>query len=115
MSTEPEALRLAELLELGPRRAGYSTIATELRRLHMHELANIEWMEKTHWVRIGAQPGELGMHRADVIKQRFDRLNTINGELLALLIRYRNEIPLGHQPYMIAHKVDAAITKATGQ
>lgn len=27
-------------------------------------------------------------------------------ELEALLLRYRNETPLGHQPHMIAHKVD---------
>lgn len=32
--------------------------------------------------------------------------------LLALLIRYRNEVPLGHQPHMIAHLVDAAIDAA---
>ena len=36
-------------------------------------------------------------------------------ELLALLRRYRNETPLGHQPHMIAHEVDALLAKhATG-
>lgn len=35
-------------------------------------------------------------------------------ELLALLIRYRRETPLGHQPHMIAHEADEAIAKATG-
>jgi hypothetical protein len=35
--------------------------------------------------------------------------------LLELVIRYRNETPLGHQPHMIAHLADAAIAKATGQ
>lgn len=35
MSTQhPEALRLAELLEGGPRRSGDGAIAAELRRLH---------------------------------------------------------------------------------
>ena len=35
MSTQqPEALRLAELLEGGPRRSGDDAIAAELRRLH---------------------------------------------------------------------------------
>ena len=29
--------------------------------------------------------------------------------LRALLTRYRNETPLGHQPHMIAHEVDAAL------
>lgn len=32
-------------------------------------------------------------------------------ELLALVMRYRNETPLGHQPYMIAELADAAIAK----
>lgn len=32
-------------------------------------------------------------------------------ELLAILLRYRNETPLGHQPHMIAHEVDAILAK----
>lgn len=32
-----------------------------------------------------------------------------NDTLRALLTRYRNETPLGHQPHMIAHEVDAAL------
>ena len=32
--------------------------------------------------------------------------------LVALLARYRNETPLGHQPHMIAHEVDAALLAA---
>lgn len=34
--------------------------------------------------------------------------------LVALLTRYRNETPLGHQPHMIAHEVDEALAKAQG-
>lgn len=34
-------------------------------------------------------------------------------ELLTLLKRYRNEVPLGNQPHMIAHVVDALLAKAT--
>ena len=34
-----------------------------------------------------------------------------NAELVALLTRYRNETPLGHQPHMIAHLVDEALSK----
>ncbi len=37
-------------------------------------LAFSEWIEKTQWVQDTIQPGELGMHRADVIKSRFDSL-----------------------------------------
>lgn len=37
--------------------------------------ANNEWEEKTRWVcGAGAKPKELGMHRADVLKQRIDAL-----------------------------------------
>jgi len=36
-------------------------------------------------------------------------------ELLALVIRYRTETPLGHQPHMIAHLADAAISSVKGK
>jgi len=32
-----------------------------------------------------------------------------HAELVALLRRYRNETPLGHQPHMIAHRVDRVL------
>jgi hypothetical protein len=34
-----------------------------------------EWSDKTDWVQETAQPLELGMHRADMLKQRIERLN----------------------------------------
>jgi hypothetical protein len=34
-----------------------------------------EWSDKTDWVQETAQPLELGMHRADVLKQRIEHLN----------------------------------------
>jgi hypothetical protein len=34
-----------------------------------------EWHNKTDWVQETAQPLELGMHRADVLKQRIEHLN----------------------------------------
>lgn len=49
--------------------------------------------------------------------ERISYLNALNAnqyariELLErLLRRYRTEIPLGHQPHMIAHEVDEALT-----
>jgi hypothetical protein len=42
------------------------------------------------------------------------RLHEVNTELVSLLKRYRSKIPLGHQPHMIAAKVDEAIAKAEG-
>jgi hypothetical protein len=32
-------------------------------------------------------------------------------ELVRLLVRYRNETPLGNQPHMIAHEVDEILAK----
>lgn len=34
-------------------------------------------------------------------------------EALAIMSRYRQETPLGHQPHMIAHQADASIVKAS--
>jgi hypothetical protein len=34
-----------------------------------------EWHDKTDWVQTTAQPMELGMHKADVLKQRIEHLN----------------------------------------
>lgn len=48
--------------------------AAELRRLHRHELANAEWCEKTNWISKGIKVSELGLHRADVLKQRIEHL-----------------------------------------
>ena len=75
MSTQPEALRLADWIERGNyNHEDVTKAAAELRRLH-----------------------------------------EVNAELMALLIRYRKETPLGNQPHMIAHLADAAIAKATGE
>ena len=43
--------------------------------------------------------------------ERIEQLEAERDELLALVIRYRKETPLGHQPHMIAHLADAAIAK----
>ena len=87
MSEQPEALRLADVLEdiFIPVIVDRQQAAAELRRLHQHELAHIKWLEKTEWVQDTAHYSELGEHRADVIKQRFDRLHKVNQELLAAL------------------------------
>lgn len=36
------------------------------------------------------------------LKEKYDKLRELLG-------RYRNEVPLGHQPHMIAHEVDTAL------
>ena len=92
MTKQPEALRLADEfdwwvggLNLEPRLAD---AAEELRRLHLHELALQDWLDKTDWVQETAQAGELGMHRADVLKKRIEKLEAINQELLEALDFY---------------------------
>jgi hypothetical protein len=44
-----------------------------------------QWVAKTDWVQETAKPGELGMHRADAMKQRIDNLQALNTELLNAL------------------------------
>lgn len=43
-------------------------------RLRQCEQAFNEWIEKTEWVQQTARPGELGRHRADVLKVRIEAL-----------------------------------------
>ena len=67
-------------------------------RIEQNQLARIEQLEKDaacyRWLR-----DQLAVAQAE------------RDELLALVIRYRKETPLGHQPHMIAHLADAAIAK----
>lgn len=53
----------------------------EVERLKRTETSNNEWLKKTEWVQDGAEPRELGMHRADVLKQRIERLRNRVAEL----------------------------------
>ena len=71
MNEKSEALRLAEWLDGDG--GGLTTLgdcAAELRRLHQHEVALSEWLDKTSWLQETARPGELGMHRADAMRAR---------------------------------------------
>lgn len=85
---QPKALRLAELLESCSLHVGDSEqaeAAAELRRLHRVELARNEWITKTEWVQQAAHPRELGMHRADVMRKRIERLQAENEQLRSAL------------------------------
>ena len=68
MTTQHEALRLADMLEKMPLGECDNQAAAELRRLHQHEFVNEVWQVKTQWVQDTAKPEELGMHRADVMR-----------------------------------------------
>ncbi len=91
--TEQEIDELARTMVKGERSVNWLAraiierieTAAELRRLHQHELANDVWNEKTEWVQQTAQPHELGMHRADVLRQRIDHLHRVNAQLLEAL------------------------------
>lgn len=81
MNTTPhpiDALALAAKIE---RLIPGDPLAAELRRLHIVEQEFQQWINKTEWVQKSAQSHELGMHRADVLKQRIDCLVDENNEL----------------------------------
>lgn len=55
-------------------------LADELRKHYQIAEAWEIWQEKTEWVQKTAQPGELGMHRADVLKARIEKLEKWKAE-----------------------------------
>jgi hypothetical protein len=86
MNTQPEALHLAALIDHGSDSTQIEReTAAELRRLHQVELAFEVWSNKTEWVQGTGDGSELGMHIADVLKQRIERLQLSNTELLKAL------------------------------
>ena len=125
MTTQPEAIRLADDLNYVARYVDsehwdtFAKTADDLRRLHLHELALQDWLDKTDWVQETAQVGELGMHRADVLTKRIEKLEASNQELLAAL-KLVSETDLegadARAMYLIfeaiKHKARAAINKA---
>lgn len=86
-----KALELADALEAIPKNYAISLLmemttrsaADELRRLAAVE-AELErfkdaydaWQEKTEWVQTTATAGELGKHRADVLRERIEKLKS---------------------------------------
>lgn len=55
---------------------GRSRLIAEIERLQSFKTAYMEWSDKTDWVQESAHWSELGRHRADVIKDRFQALKT---------------------------------------
>lgn len=64
-----------------------------------------EWVDKSQWARKGAMADELGMHLADVIKQRFDILCAELAERDSLL---RNFIEESEPDFVSLSTVDRA-------
>ena len=119
MSAQPEALRLADALEISSNYGVRLQAAEELRRLHDHEIAMQDWIEKTEWVQQSQRPGELGMHRADVIRLRIEQANAQRNALLETLrfiadhdLRGADLIACGHIAHALIGKARAAIKAA---
>ncbi|RMV69996.1 hypothetical protein ALP05_02336 [Pseudomonas caricapapayae] len=55
-----------------------SKLQAENRRLRQFETALSEWADKTEWLRKSVEPKELGMHLADVMKERIDQLQALS-------------------------------------
>jgi ABC-type phosphate transport system auxiliary subunit len=93
MNTEqPLALRLAERLDAETEKTVsidlmHFEAAAELRRLHNVKLAFDEWIDKTSWVQHTAGASDLGKHRADVLRERIERLEAEN-EALREFVEY---------------------------
>lgn len=69
-----------------------TTLRSQLRelkakneQLESFKTSYMEWSDKTDWVQATAHFSELGKHRADVIKDRFDHLKDENRRLSRLL------------------------------
>lgn len=75
---KPQALGLANLLDGYPGEDYCAIVATkaarELRRLCQYETEFNTWLEKTDWIQKTGKPHELGLHRADILKQRIEYL-----------------------------------------
>jgi hypothetical protein len=114
MADQPMPLFLADVIEADPAsKAHHKKAAAELRRLHQFERGYNEWTEKTQWVQETKQTYELGMHRADVLKQRIEKLETVNQKLLEALKRIADprNIHFAGDAQVVAR---AAIAKAEG-
>lgn len=77
----------------------------EVERLRQLQAAFNEWVDKSQWARKGAMADELGMHLADVIKQRFDILCAELAERDSLL---RHFIEESEQDFVSLATVDRA-------
>lgn len=82
-----EYSQIIDTLGLDPEMA--YNLPQEVASLHSFKTAYMEWGEKTDWVQDSSQPGELGMHRADVLKNRLKRKD----EIIDALRAFQMQIP----------------------
>lgn len=96
-------MRTAELLALADNHAQHCCIAgfvcenrhrkTLENALTTNEVTLNEWFDKTDWVQATSRGKELGMHRADVLKQRIQELTKALEDVLNHGTEY--EVPTG--------------------
>ena len=84
--------------------------AAELRRLAQQEAALKEWFTKTDWVRPTLKPAELGLHIADVLK---DRLASVEAELDDALANIDDFAKATQPPTQQAQQASAQPTQPT--
>ena len=75
-----------------PVRQALQAQAAEIERLKANAEAINEWLQKTEWVQDSAEVSELGMHRADVLKQRIERLHQLITKLHTAKGRYHTQL-----------------------
>lgn len=83
-------------------------LIAESEQLREFEAAWGEWQAKTEWIQQTAEPAELGMHRADVLRGRIDQLRAEVERLQDALLMIRNHTSV------TAHQI-AAIDAAMGK
>lgn len=62
-------------------------LQAEVERLKHFEAAYKEWSDKTDWVQESAEVRELGKHRADVMRERIERLQEEKDSAIRILAR----------------------------
>lgn len=79
-------------------------LRAENEALSRYKTAYEEWSDKTQWVQDTSSAKELGMHRADVLKQRIDWLSAENEALKDVIRSLSKELSLKPSDYSQAAK-----------
>jgi hypothetical protein len=104
MSTQPEALRLADELDADSNIIGYDKHAAELRRLHA-ENERLYQINQSHEMKLSVRGYE----------NQIADLKAVNEELLGALEEYVNADPVDDALNPRKRKARAAIAKAGGK
>ena len=84
-------------------------IQEHIKRLNGFEAAYLQYDEKTQWVQDTAKGKELGLHRADVLRQRIAELEATELKLHAKLAESVLQAQLGWGRYKNASRLNSAL------